>query len=101
MDWVCDEGWKGPFSQSIFFAGSIIGCLIFGRASDHFGRFWSFFVTNTLILVTGIATPFCWDIVTFCALRFAMGLNFPTFFNTFYLLSIALASCGLLPNISH
>jgi MFS family permease len=38
MDWVCDDAWKGPFTQAVFTMGSVVGCLIFGVASDKFGR---------------------------------------------------------------
>jgi MFS family permease len=39
MDWVCDNEWKGSFSQSLFFARATVGTLIFGWISDHYGRF--------------------------------------------------------------
>jgi MFS family permease len=38
MDWVCDDAWKGPFTQAAFMMGSVVGCFIFGVASDKFGR---------------------------------------------------------------
>ncbi len=27
MDWVCDDDWRGPFSQSMFSLGGIAGTL--------------------------------------------------------------------------
>ena len=39
MNWVCDDAWKGSFSQSLFNVGAAIGTLLFGYISDHFGRF--------------------------------------------------------------
>ncbi len=39
MDWVCRDAWKGPFSQSIFYAGGIVGTLGFGVMADHVGRY--------------------------------------------------------------
>lgn len=39
MNWVCDDQWKGSFSQSLFNVGATIGTLLFGWISDHYGRF--------------------------------------------------------------
>lgn len=39
MNWVCEEAWKGSFSQSLFFVGATIGTLAFGWISDHYGRY--------------------------------------------------------------
>ena len=33
MDWVCDEAWKGPFTQSMAFLGAVLGALVFGRGA--------------------------------------------------------------------
>ena len=38
MDWVCRDAWKGPFTQSIFYAGGVVGTLAFGVVADHYGR---------------------------------------------------------------
>ena len=39
------------------------------------------------ILITGIATPFVNGFVTFAILRFLMGLSYPTFLMSTYMLS--------------
>ena len=88
FDWVCQDEWKPAFTQSMFYAGAIIGTLIFGYVSDHFGRFWSFMISNMVIMVTGLATPFAFDFVSFIVLRFLMGLGFNTFFMALYMLAL-------------
>ncbi|XP_059092270.1 organic cation transporter 1-like [Tigriopus californicus] len=88
MNWVCDESWKPAFTQSMFFFGGIIGTLFFGYAADHFGRLWALYSANGLLLVTGLATPFCQNFVAFTVIRFLMGLTHTTFFSVFFLLTL-------------
>lgn len=88
MNWVCDESWKPAFTQSMFFVGGIIGTLFFGYAADHFGRLWALYSANGLLLVTGLATPFCQNFIAFVAIRFLMGLTHTTFFSVFFLLTL-------------
>ena len=87
FDWVCDESWKPQTAQSIYFIGGIIGTLIFGWVSDHYGRVWTIMMAILNILITGIATPFVNGFVTFAVLRFLMGLSYPTFLMSTYMLS--------------
>ena len=55
--------------------------------SDHFGRVWTIMMAILNILITGIATPFVNGFVTFAVLRFLMGLSYPTFLMSTYMLS--------------
>ena len=87
FDWVCDDSWKPQTAQSIFFVGAIVGTLVFGWISDHYGRVWTLMISLLNVLVTGIATPFVDGFVTFAFFRFMMGLSFPTFFMNIYMLS--------------
>ena len=80
MNWVCDNAWKGPFSQSMFFTGAIIGCIIFGWTSDNFGRLPTLLATNLILGVAGICLPLCENMYCFTTVRFLMGLTFNTFF---------------------
>ncbi len=86
MDWVCDDGWRGPFTQSAFFFGSLVGCLGFGYLSDYVGRYPTFFATNVIVMVSGLGLPYCHDFYSFTLLRFMMGLSYNTFFTSMYLL---------------
>ena len=93
MDWVCDDAWRGPFTQTMFFLGAFFGCLIFGIVSDKLGRYPTFFVTNVMNLAFGIAISYCYDFATFTAVRFFSGLSYTTFFNTIYILGKANTRC--------
>jgi len=92
FDWVCDDAWKPAFTQSIFYAGAIIGTLIFGWISDHYGRYGSFISSNLVLMVTGIATPFANNFICFTAIRFLMGTSFITFFMSLYMLTLEYVS---------
>ena len=86
FDWVCDDEWKPQFSQTIFFAGAVIGTLFFGWMIDQYGRVWTMMIATLNILVTGIATPFSNGFLTFAVFRFLMGMSYPTFFLCGYML---------------
>ena len=88
-DWVCDDAWKGPFTQSVFSVGGVFGTVIFGFSADRFGRFRTFFAANVLLLLSGLATPyFSHSFASFLAARFVLGLTSMTFFSVFYLLTL-------------
>ena len=93
MDWVCDDAWRGPFTQTIFFLGSFFGSLFFGIVSDKLGRYPTFFITNVMNLAFGIAISYCHDFATFTAVRFLAGLSYNTFFNTLYILGKTNSRC--------
>ena len=93
MDWVCDDAWRGPFTQTIFFLGSFFGSLFFGIVSDKLGRYPTFFVTNVMNLAFGIAISYCHDFASFTAVRFLSGLSYNTFFNTLYILGMTNSRC--------
>ncbi len=86
MNWVCEDAWKGPFSQSVFYLGGVVGTLFFGVLADRVGRFPAFFSSSALIFIAGMATPFCTDFYSFTVIRFIMGLTYDSAFSTFYLL---------------
>jgi MFS family permease len=87
MDWVCDDAWKGPFSQSMTYVGACVGAIVFGGMSDYYGRFPTFVLTNVILLVFGVANSFCTDFISFTLVRFAMGTTFYTFYMLIYVLS--------------
>ena len=93
MDWVCDDAWRGPFTQTMFFLGSFFGSLIFGVVSDKVGRYPTFCITNVINLTGGIAISYCYDFATFTAVRFLTGLSYITFFNTLYIIGKANTKC--------
>ena len=85
-DWVCDRAWVPALSQSLFFCGAIPGMIVFGWLADNYGRIPAIMTSNILALVTGVATPFAPEHVSYLGLRFAMGLAYNTFFTVPYIL---------------
>ena len=86
QDWVCHQAWIPALSQSLFFAGAIPGMIFFGWLADAYGRIPTIMASNILALITGVATPFAPEYISFLVLRFAMGLSFNTFFTVPYIL---------------
>ena len=86
MNWVCDDAWKGPFTQSAAFLGAVVGALVFGSMADYLGRYPTFVVTNAVLFISGIVTPFCTDFYSFVLVRFVMGTTFYTFYTLIYVL---------------
>ena len=92
MNWVCEDAWKAPLSQSMFFTGAIIGCIFFGWTSDTFGRYPTLMATNIILGIGGICLPLCKDFYCFATIRFVMGMTFNTFFIVAQILGELLAS---------
>ena len=86
MNWVCQDSWKVPFIQSIFFMGSICGVQLYGWISDKFGRYPSFFCSNVLLAIFGMCLPLCENLSCFASIRFLMGLNWNTIYTSLLVL---------------
>jgi MFS family permease len=56
--------------------------------SDHYGRLPTIIISNLIALCMGLATPLATGPLSFCILRFLMGLSFNTFFTVPYTLAI-------------
>ncbi len=83
---MCDDAWKGPFTQAIFFVGAAIGTLAFGYIGDTYGRYPAFFGSTTLLCLMGILLPYCDSFWTFSAVRFLMGLTHTAYFTNIFML---------------
>ena len=86
MNWVCQDSWVGPFLQSIFYMGSVLGTILYGWAADKFGRYPTFIVANVILAISGICLPLCNDTVCFASVRFVMGMNWSAFYGTLVVL---------------
>ncbi|XP_060810349.1 organic cation transporter protein [Amyelois transitella] len=63
-EWVCERASYAPFSQSMYFAGSLLGVTFFGWLGDTYGRLPAFIGANIMGLIGNIATIFTvgrWD----------------------------------------
>ena len=63
--------------------GIMIYCFVYGLV--HF-RYTAIVASTTLLLVTGVTSPFSPDFYTFSALRFVMGMTFYSFCFLFHVL---------------
>ena len=62
--------------------------IFFGWLADAYGRIPAIMASNILALITGMATPFAPENISFLLLRFVMGLAFNSFFTIPYILGM-------------
>jgi MFS family permease len=60
-------------SGSAYILGAVIGAVLFGRLTDHFGRRKLFTLTIGVYLLATMATGLSWDIWSFLLFRFITG----------------------------
>lgn len=60
-------------SGSAYILGAVLGAVLFGRLTDHFGRRKLFTWTIGVYLLATIATGFSWDFTSFLVFRFITG----------------------------
>lgn len=60
-------------AASAYLAGAVLGALVFGRLTDHFGRKRLFTVTVATYLVATALSGLSWDFHSFALFRFATG----------------------------
>jgi len=60
-------------SGSAYILGAVVGAILFGRLTDHFGRRKLFTWTIGVYLLATIATGFSWDFGSFLLFRFITG----------------------------
>ncbi|XP_076165331.1 organic cation transporter protein [Ptiloglossa arizonensis] len=86
MNWVCDNAYKSTLAESIFFVGSVFGCLTFGWLADKYGRIPALVGTNMLGFIGGVSTAFVTQFWQFCLCRFIVGLAYDNTFVLAYIL---------------
>ena len=60
----------------MFFAGSIVGSLLFGLLADWYGRLPVLVMSNILACGAGVATGFSKGFVDFVIYRFLVGMAY-------------------------
>ncbi|XP_071956984.1 organic cation transporter protein-like [Antedon mediterranea] len=75
FDLVCDDGYKASLSQSIYFAGVLVGSFVFGSLADIIGRKKTMFLCMFITLVFGIATAFAPGYWWFTVFRTIVGFS--------------------------
>lgn len=71
---VCDEKYKVPLSNTMFFLGVFCGAFIFGIISDHLGRKKTLAISLYLQVPISLAVAFMPEYISFTVLRFILGI---------------------------
>lgn len=74
-DWelVCDKSFIPSLLQSVYLAGFLLGCLMFGAMADRFGRYYTFLIGNISAGVLGILGTLSPNYIVFGILRFLLA----------------------------
>ncbi|XP_074612948.1 organic cation transporter protein-like isoform X2 [Acropora palmata] len=72
---ICDRAFLGATIQSCFFVGMLVGSFVTGIFSDAWGRKKCIFVSNAVMLLSGVASSFVHNIPLFAVLRFVSGFG--------------------------
>ncbi|XP_015511708.1 carcinine transporter-like [Neodiprion pinetum] len=88
LEWVCDKTYLSSAAQSAFFAGSMIGGLVFGYVADHYGRIPALVACNAVGFFASIATVFANSFWSFCLCRLVVGTAFDNCFNILFIIVI-------------
>lgn len=72
-NWVCDEDYKPMVIHTVFWAGNIVGCFLWGFTNDFFGRKPTVLLTHGLYLFAGAATLFAPSFPFLVVCRFLVG----------------------------
>ncbi|KAK7107420.1 organic cation transporter protein-like [Littorina saxatilis] len=70
---VCDRKFWRSTSRSVFFAGRLVGAVIFGQLSDRFGRRPLFFVGVAMLVVAGGVASAAPSMLVFLPMYFLQG----------------------------
>ncbi|XP_072019579.1 organic cation transporter protein-like isoform X2 [Amphiura filiformis] len=74
FDLVCSKSSITNLMASIYFAGLLVGSLVFGMLSDWLGRYYTFFITVALFLCSNLAVAFSPNVIAFGVFRFLVGM---------------------------
>ncbi|KAJ8026893.1 Organic cation transporter protein [Holothuria leucospilota] len=76
-DWelVCDKSAVPNVLQSVYLAGFLLGCLLFGYLADKIGRYYTFFMCNGAAAIFTVLSAFSPNAVVYGILRFLIGAS--------------------------
>ncbi|CAH0586905.1 unnamed protein product [Chrysodeixis includens] len=77
MEWdlICEKRWLASFTQTLFQLGVLVGSVLFGMASDRFGRKNPLLVAVVIQVACGVAAAYVPEFWTFTFLRFLIGAS--------------------------
>ncbi|XP_038058625.1 organic cation transporter protein-like [Patiria miniata] len=73
FDLVCDKKGAVSFLQSIFFAGFLVGSVVFGSLADLLGRKPTIYIASALLLLASIGNVFSPNVIVYMVMRFCIG----------------------------
>ncbi|XP_036364181.1 organic cation transporter protein-like [Octopus sinensis] len=68
FDLVCERKWLKSTLQSVYFAGYLVGSIVFGALSDRFGRRPIILLANICLVVSGVIKIFVPSLIIFLVL---------------------------------
>ena len=74
FDLSCERAWLAQMVTSAFFAGAMIGNLVFGWTSDNYGRRKTLLYIYVIFLLVGCCTSLSTNVWQLIALRFLSGV---------------------------
>ncbi|XP_033741750.1 uncharacterized protein LOC117328333 [Pecten maximus] len=89
-DIVCNDKLKTTHAQMIYFGGVMVGSVGLGSISDIIGRKKTLHFSFLMLLGTTLGLAWAPDFVTFCVLRFLIGVSCAGVFMTAFVISIVL-----------
>jgi len=101
FDLVCGDEWKLPLSQSVFFAGVLVGAAVFGHLGDVWGRKNMFLFGLLETTVCGVGAALSTNFVMFTVFQFFTAMGQVGVFQTVYVLGIEIVGksrrvfCGI------
>ncbi|XP_063534941.1 organic cation transporter protein-like [Cydia strobilella] len=77
MEWnlICENSWLKDFTQTLFQFGVLVGSLLFGMASDRYGRKKAMISSVVLEVFMGVIASFVPDYWSFTIIRMILGFS--------------------------
>lgn len=87
---VCQDSWKNPLSESIFFGGVLAGAIVNGQLGDYIGRKKVFLLTLLQTLGFGLVSVFSPSFTFYVVMQFFTAMGQVGVFQCAYVLGIEL-----------
>ncbi|XP_064652002.1 organic cation transporter protein-like [Lineus longissimus] len=83
---VCDQSFLTPLVSTIYMAGFLVGCVVYGALSDAIGRKKTIIGCLVLEVAFGVSAAFSPNYAVFCVLRFFVGTSAAGSFTTAFVI---------------
>ncbi|XP_036364447.1 organic cation transporter protein-like [Octopus sinensis] len=100
FDLVCERKWLKSTLQSVYFAGYLVGSIVFGALSDRFGRRPILLLANICLVVSGVIKIFVPSLIIFLILLWIQAAGHVAFILVAFALTVESAPSKLRTLIS-